>query len=211
MSHPHPATGRGPPLTARSPTTSANPQYRPSLYDQLAALPEGLTGEILNGQLYTQPRPSGAHVVTASALGYELFGPFQKGSSGPGGWWIIDEPELHFILDTEVNVPDLAGWRRERLPRIPLDHRFTVVPEWVCEVLSPSPESRDREVKMPIFAQFGVAWAWLIDPRKHTLEAYALDGGTWREIGRFAGGAWVSVLPFDAVSIRLDDLWVPTA
>lgn len=85
---------------------------RPSLYEQLEALPEGLTGEILNGQLYTQPRPSGAHVVTASALGYELFGPFQRGRGGPGGWWIIDEPELHFIHDTEVDVPDLAGWRR---------------------------------------------------------------------------------------------------
>ncbi|HSO84595.1 Uma2 family endonuclease [Thiocapsa sp.] len=188
----------------------AHEKTRPSLYEQLEALPEGLTGEILNGQLYTQPRPSGAHVVTASALGYELFGPFQRGRGGPGGWWIIDEPELHFIHDTEVDVPDLAGWRRSRLPRIPQDHRFTVVPDWVCEILSPSTESKNREVKMPIYAHFGVAYAWLIDPRARTHEAYALERGDWREIGRFAGGAEVSVAPFNAMTIALSDLWAPT-
>ena len=190
---------------------SARAQPQPTLYEQLEALPEGLTGEILNGQLYTQPRPSGPHGFTASSLGYDLIGPFQRGRGGPGGWWIIDEPELHFIRNTEVDVPDLAGWRRARLPRIPKDHRYKVVPDWVCEVLSPSTESKDREIKMPIYAHFGVAYAWLIDPRAHTLEAYALEGGTWREIGRFAGGSQVSVAPFEAVTISLDDLWAPTA
>ncbi len=189
---------------------SAIPQPKPTLYEQLEALPEGLTGEILDGQIYTQPRPSLPHAIASSALGGELVGPFQKGRGGPGGWWIIDEPEVHFIRDAEVDVPDLAGWRRERMPVLPRDHRITVVPDWVCEVLSPSTESKDREVKMPIYANFGVAYAWLIDPRAHTLEAYALQRGAWREIGRFAGGARVSVAPFEAVSIGLDDLWAPT-
>jgi Uma2 family endonuclease len=121
------------------------------------------------------------------------------------------EPELHFIRDTEVDVPDLAGWRRERLPTLPkAQHRALVVPDWVCEILSPSTESKDREVKMPIYARFGVAYAWLLDPRARTLEAYSLDGDAWREIGRFAGGARVSVAPFEAVTISLDDLWAPT-
>jgi len=189
---------------------SARPQPRPTLYEQLEALPEGLTGEILNGQLYAQPRPSGPHGFTASSLGYYLIGPFQRGRGGPGGWWIIDEPELHFIHNAEVDVPDLAGWRCSRLPLIPTDHRFTVVPDWVCFDDTASTESKDREVKMPIYAQFGVAYAWLIDPGAHTLEAYALDGGVWREIGRFAGGARVSVPPFEAATISLDDLWAPT-
>ena len=188
----------------------ARPQPQPTLYEQLEALPEGLTGEILNGQLYTQPRPSGPHGLAGSVLGMRLGPPFQFGENGPGGWWIIDEPELHFISSTEVDVPDLAGWRRTRLPRIPKDHRYEVVPDWVCEVLSPATESKDREVKMPIYARFGVAYAWLIDPRAHTLEAYALEGSAWREIGRFAGGARVSVAPFEAVTISLDDLWAPT-
>ena len=188
----------------------ASTKQRPSLYEQLEALPEGLTGEILDGQLYTQPRPSGPHVLASSSLGYELLGPFQKGSGGPGGWWIIDEPELHFIHDKEVNVPDIAGWRRTRLPHVPEDHRFTVVPDWVCEILSPSTESKDRKVKMPIYARFGVPHAWLVDPLAHTLEAYALEAGAWVEIGRFAGAAAVAVAPFAAVTINLEDLWAPT-
>ena len=183
---------------------------RPSLYEQLEALPEGLTGEILDGQLYAQPRPSGPHGLASSSLGYELLGPFQRGRGGPGGWWIIDEPELHFVQDAEVDVPDLAGWRRERMPLLPEGHRYTVVPDWVCEVLSPSSESRDRKVKMPIYARFGVAYTWLVDPLARTLEAYALDTGSWREIGRFAGSERVSVAPFDAVTINLAGLWAPT-
>ena len=129
---------------------------RPTLYEQLEALPDGLTGEILDGQLYKQPRPSDPHGLASSSLGDEFVGPFQKGRGGPGGWWIIDEPELHFIHDTEVDVPDLAGWRRERMPSPPEGHRFEVVPDWVCEVLSKSMESKDREIKMPIYARFGV-------------------------------------------------------
>ena len=183
---------------------------RPTLYEQLEALPEGLTGEILNGQLYASPRPSGPHGFAASSLGYDLIGPFQRGRGGPGGWWIIDEPELHFIRNAEVDVPDLAGWRRERMPFIPQDHRYPVVPDWVCEVISKSTAGTDREIKMPIYAEFGVAYAWLIDPRARTLEAYALKAGVWSEIGRFAGSDPVSVAPFDAVTLHLDDWWGPT-
>ncbi|WP_295393470.1 Uma2 family endonuclease [uncultured Thiodictyon sp.] len=178
-------------------------QTRPTLYEQLAALPVNLTGENLDGRLYTQPRPAWPHALAASSLGDELVGPFQKGQGGPGGWWIIDEPELHFIRDAEVDVPDLAGWRRERMPRPTLGHRIEVVSDWVCEILSPSAERKDRTIKMPIYARFGVDYAWLIDPLARTLEAYALAGGGWQDIGRYAGNAAVTVAPFDAISIRL--------
>jgi Uma2 family endonuclease len=182
---------------------------RPTLYEYLEALPDGVTGEILDGQLYAHPRPGAPHGLAATSLADELVSPFQKGRGGPGGWWIIAEPEVHFIHNTEVDVPDLAGWRRERMPLLPEGHRFTVVPDWVCEILSSSTASTDREVKMPVYARFGVAYAWLLDPRARTLEAYALDAGSWREIGRFAGSERVSVAPFEAVMIDLDDLWVP--
>ena len=188
-----------------------HPRTRPSLYEQLEALPEDLTGEIIDGQLYAHPRPSLPPRHAASSLVGELVGPFQKGRGGPGGWWIIAEPELHLVLDTEVHVPDLAGWRRERMPFLPEGHRATVVPDWVCEILSKSTASFDREVKMPIYAKFGVAYAWLLDPEAHTLEAYALEDGTWREIGGFASNEGVSIAPFDAVTIELSDLWAPTA
>ncbi len=88
---------------------------RPTLYESLEALPEGVTREILDGQLYAHPRPTAAHGLAATSLADELVSPFQKGRGGPGGWWIIAEPELHLIHDTEVDVPDLAGWRRQRM------------------------------------------------------------------------------------------------
>ena len=109
-----------------------------TLYDQLLALPENIVGEIVNGQLYTQSWPSGRHTLAHSELMVELGGPFDWGRGGPGGWWILTEPELHFIRDTEVVVPDLVGWHRERMPNLPDDHRFDIVPDWVCEILSPS-------------------------------------------------------------------------
>jgi Uma2 family endonuclease len=119
-------------------------------YDQLLNLPEHLVGEIIGGQLHTQPRPAGPHALASSSIGGELYSPFQKGRGGPGGWWIIDEPEIHFVRDVEVLVPELAGWRRERMPSLPLDHRFEVVPDWVCEVLSPSTHKKDRILKMKV-------------------------------------------------------------
>jgi hypothetical protein len=178
------------------------------LYDQPLDLPETLTGEILDGRLHTRPWPAGPHAVTGSSLGAELPGPFQKGRGGPGGWWIVDESEVHPIRDREVPVPDLAGWRRERMPNIPQGHRFEVLPDWVCELLSPSTASEDREVKMPIYARCGVHCAWPIDPLVHTLEAYRLRGQAWIEAARFTGGGSVCVEPFAAIGFDPADLWI---
>jgi len=178
-----------------------------SLYDQLMALPEGLTGEILNGQVHAQPRPSAPHMGVESALQIELGGPFDRGRGGPGGWRILVEPEIHFLRDREVCVPDLAGWRKARLPRLPADQRFEVVPDWVCEILSPSTESKDRQIKIPIYARYGVGFAWLVDPLKQALDAFALEQGEWRELGAWRGDDTVAVQPFDAVRIALADLW----
>ncbi len=183
------------------------PAKKLTLYEELMSLPERLTGEILNGQLHAQPRPSGSHGLAESALEYELFGPFHKGRGGPGGWWILVEPEVHFIRDTEVAVPDIAGWKRERMPDIPDDHRFEVVPDWVCEILSPSTASKDREIKMPLYAHYGVSYVWLIDPIKKTLEAYELIDEQWAETGQFKDKASISVKPFEAISFNLNDLW----
>jgi Uma2 family endonuclease len=178
-----------------------------SLYDQLMALPEGLTGEILNGQLHAQPRPSGAHMGVESALQIELGGPFDRGRGGPGGWRILVEPEIHFVRDREICVPDLAGWRREHLPHLPRDQRFEVVPDWVCEILSPSTESKDRKIKMPIYAHYGVRFAWLIDPLKQTIEAFTLSGDAWRFLGVWKEAESAALPPFEAVPLDLADLW----
>jgi Uma2 family endonuclease len=185
--------------------------YADDLYAELEALPENLTGEIINGQLYTQPRPVSRHALAESSLGGELYGPYHRGRGGPGGWWILVEPEIHFVRDAEVLVPDLAGWRRERMPRLPHDHRFEVVPDWVCEILSPSTARKDRMTKMPVYARYGLAYLWLVDPLAHTLEAFALREGRWTVIGQFQEQEIVSVEPFQEIALELGALWMETA
>ncbi len=180
---------------------------KPSLYEQLMALPEGLTGEIINGQLRTQPRPAWPHILAGSRLGADIEGAYGRGRGGPGGWWIIDEPEVHFVLDTEVTVPDIAGWRQERMPSPPEGHKIQVVPDWICEIFSPSTKSTDREEKMPLYANYGVRFAWFVDPKTRTLEAYELKDAKWTVINVFRDDDMVSVAPFDAIVIRLSDLW----
>ena len=180
------------------------------LYTQLEALPENLTGEIINGRLYAQPRPAGPHAEAGSGLGMDIGSAYHRGRGGPGGWWILDEPEVHFIRDTEVLVPDLAGWRRERMPRLPRDHRFEIVPDWVCEILSPSTARKDRVTKMPVYARYSVSYLWLVDPLAHTLEAFALRDGRWTVIGLFQEQDAVSVEPFQEIALELGALWVET-
>ncbi|MGY6216632.1 Uma2 family endonuclease [Methylolobus aquaticus] len=178
-----------------------------SLYDQLIALPEALVGEIIGGELYTQPRPAGPHASASSVLGMDIGSAFHRGRGGPGGWWIIDEPEIHFVRDTEVLVPDIAGWRRERMPKIPQDQRFEVVPDWVCEVLSPTTQKKDRVIKMAVYAQHGVPHLWLVDPLARILETYLLEGGRWTVAGLYKDDDAVSAAPFDQITLALNDLW----
>lgn len=195
------------PLSSPVITMSSRRAEKMSLYEHLLALPDGLTGEIVNGQLRTQPRPSGPHALASSRLGADLETPFGRGRGGPGGWWIIDEPEIHFVLDIEVMVPDIAGWRRERMPSLPQGHKFEVAPDWLCEIFSPSSKSTDREEKIPLYAHYGVAYAWLLDPTAHALEVYRSVDGEWAPVGFFRDDDKVSAPPFEAVTVHLAELW----
>jgi len=179
--------------------------HKLATYQDLFDLPENLVGEIIHGQLIAHPRPTPKHAVASSAIGDELVGPFHKGRGGPGGWWILDEPELH--LGPHILVPDLAGWRRERLPTMPDTAFFTLPPDWLCEVLSPGTARTDRADKMPIYAQQGVAFLWLIDPVLHTLEVFLLRNERWLLEGVYQENEQVSAVPFDAISFPLGDIW----
>lgn len=177
-----------------------------SLWRQLCALPSNQVGEIVAGELHASPRPAAAHSRAASRLGGELDGPFDRGAGGPGGWIILDEPELH--LGSDVLVPDLAGWRRERLPFLNEDAAaFDLAPDWVCEVLSPSTSSLDRVRKMPVYAREGVGWAWLLDPIQRTLEIFELRSDRWQAVRSWEGDARVRAVPFDAIELDLSSLW----
>lgn len=181
------------------------PQQRPARYEDLLALPDNLVGEIIDGELHSHPRPAPRHAAASSAMGIELGGPYHRGRGGPGGWWILDEPELH--LGPDVLVPDIAGWRRERLPALPEAAWFELPPDWVCEILSPATARDDRMLKMPRYAANGVAYCWLVDPVARTLEAFKLSDGQWLLQGAFVDEAEISVEPFDAIAFPLSALW----
>ena len=181
------------------------PFDRPATYEDLVALPDTLVAEIVNGELHASPRPAPRHVRAGSLLGVRLGGPYDDGIGGPGGWWILDEPELH--LGRDVLVPDLAGWRRSRMPRLPEAAYFPLAPDWICEILSPSTAMLDRSKKLGLYAREQVAHAWLIDPLARTLEVLRLQNGHWSILGAHAGAEVVRADPFSEIELTLQSLW----
>jgi Uma2 family endonuclease len=184
---------------------TVKPLKKGATYDDLVRVPEHFVAEMFDGELYASPRPAMPHARAASVLGVELGGPFDRGRNGPGGWLIVDEPELHFAND--VLVPDLAGWRRERLPSTPNEPYLTLAPDWICEVLSPSTEYIDRSKKLRIYAREGIRHAWLVDPLRQTLEVLALELERLEPIEEHHGDSRVRARPFDAVELELRVLW----
>jgi Uma2 family endonuclease len=182
-------------------------------YADLEAVPPHLVAEILDGGLFTHPRPVPRHALISPALLDELVGPFQKGRGGPGGWVFMNEPELHF--DEQVLVPDLAAWRRERLPELPETAWIETAPDWVCEILSPSTEKADRCQKRRIYGESGIAHLWLVDPRTRMLETFELVGTRWQVGPTFSDAAEVCAPPFTNHRFSLGVLWpfdlIPTA
>jgi Uma2 family endonuclease len=180
---------------------------RPATYQEILALPEHLVGEIIDGELIVSPRPASKHAFASTVLTMDLGAPYMRGRGGPGGWWILDEPELHFGRD--VLVPDLAGWRRTRMESVPDVPFFTLAPDWICEVLSPSTANIDRARKLRIYAREEVGHAWLIDPAVRTLEVLRRHEKSWLLVTTFSDRERVRAEPFDAVELDLGALWPP--
>lgn len=188
---------------------TADGAHIPATYADLEKVPPHLVAEILGGHLVTHPRPAPRHARASSRLGALLGSAFDFGDGGPGGWVILDEPELH--LGAEVAVPDLAGWRIERMPELPDTTFFALAPDWVCEVVSPSTERYDRGPKRDIYARHGIRHLWLLDPVAQLLETFELRDGSWVVLATHTamteGSQMVAVPPFDAVPINLQRLW----
>jgi Uma2 family endonuclease len=183
---------------------SSKPLKKGATYDDLRKVPDHYVAEMFDGELYASPRPAIAHAHATSVLGAKLGGVFHR--DGAGGWFILDEPELHFGND--VLVPDIAGWRRERLPTLPADPYLTLAPDWVCEVLSPATETLDRGKKLRRYAREGVAHVWLIEPLRQSLEVLSLSSEAWVRLALHEGHAKVRVQPFDAIVLELGSLWI---
>jgi Uma2 family endonuclease len=181
---------------------------RRATYEDLMEVPDTKVAEIIDDELIVSPRPASPHAFAASVLGGVINGAFHRDPddpAGPGGWWILLEPELHFADD--VLVPDWAGWRRESMPTFPNAPFFTLAPDWVCEVVSPSTGRVDRTRKMGIYAREGVAHLWFVDPLARTLEIYRLDGGRWSILRTHAGSDPVRAEPFESCEIHPARWW----
>ncbi len=181
-------------------------------YDDLLALPEGVPGEIVAGELHLSPSPRPRHSRTQRALGSFIGRPFDDddGHGGPGGWWILTEVDVR-LSPHDIVRPDLAGWRRERLGADPWDTLpIEVVPDWSCEVLSPGNAAHDRVTKRRLYARHRVPYYWLVDPQTRTLEALRLEGELWVETGSWGEGDLARVEPFGAIELDVGRLFVPT-
>ncbi len=186
------------PLAQRAPSRLAT-------WDDLLDVPEGHIGEIVDGELRVLPRPALSHTRSTSNLGVAVGAPFGFGIGGPGGWILLDEPRLALLGD--IRVPDLAGWRRERWADVPDEGPIPLVPDWVCEVLSPSTAAEDRGPKRALYARAGIGHYWIIDPKARTLEVYRLGGDLWVHVATFVGAEKVRAEPFDAVEVDLALVW----
>jgi Uma2 family endonuclease len=184
----------------------SEPAKKRATYDDLYSIPENMTGEIIDGELIVHPRPSRKHTFTASALDKKIGTPYQFGEGGPGGWIIIVEPEIQ--LGEHTMVPDLAGWKRERFPIEEDTNWISVAPDWICEILSPSTYRLDKMKKMPIYADHGVGYFWLMDPLYRVLDTYRLESGKWVASGSFYEDDKVRAEPFQEIEFSLEDMWL---
>ena len=184
-----------------------DPPNSPEVEAAYAAAPDRMKAEILEGVFYMMNRPRTEHTGVASRLGMVLGSPFDLGVGGPGGWVILDEPELHLGRRPDKLGPDLAGWRRERMPKLPRTAEITVAPDWVCEVLSESTEDRDRVTRKRIYRREGVGHYWLIDPIERVMEVFRLEAGRWKLLAEHQGDGKARVEPFEAIELDLSLLW----
>jgi Uma2 family endonuclease len=186
------------------------PPEHPATMADLEALPENVKGEIIDGVLYALPRPRARHANVESILGADLLNPFQRGRGGPGGWWILPEPGITLPGSPEFS-PDLAGWRRDRLQVLPEDRSIDVVPDWICEILSPSTRGFDQRIKRPFYARIGVGYLWYVDLEARSLTVSQLQphegSGRWVELGVYGEDDVIRAAPFDAIEIALGEWW----
>ncbi|MBI4953061.1 MAG: Uma2 family endonuclease [Myxococcales bacterium] len=175
---------------------------------RLDALPEGQKGEIIDGELFVQPRPRFRHARTTGFVAHHIGGAFDFDEGGPGGWWIVPEPGIELPGAPEVS-PDVAGWRRERMPEPPPEGEpLRLAPDWVCEVLSPSNRRWDLNKKFPFHARVGVAWLWVVDPPVETICVRTLVAGSWKVVREVVGGEPCALEPFEAIELPLGRLWL---
>lgn len=186
----------------------SEPLRKPAGWAEVLTAPEGLKVEVLAGELAMSPRPAPSHGLAQAALSGLLMPPFYFGRGGPGGWWLVIEPDLE-LTPHDIVSPDLVGFRRERVPQFPAERPIRVVPDWVCEVLSPSTMRWDRIGKADLYLRSGVGYLWFVDGEQRILEAFSARQGAWTRLGAWTDGDHPRVAPFEEIELDIESLLPP--
>lgn len=179
-------------------------------WQQFLAVPDDQAAELIDGEVFAHAKPSAPHQEVAGAIDNWTKGMFQYTTrGGPGGWIILREVELQILQYRRHFAPDVCGWTRDRLPKVPRTPRIDLRPDWVCEVVSPRDATRQKalKLKIPIYAESGVGHMWLVHPTDETLQAYKLSQGVWTLIGTYAPEDAARIPPFEALEFRLSEVW----
>ena len=179
---------------------------RPATYEDLLKVPDHLVAEIVDGELFASPRPGSPHAYATGALHAELYRRLQRGDGCSPDWWFLIEPELH--LGAEILVPDIAGWRKVNMPRVPNVVWFDIAPDWVCEVVSVKTARLDRIRKLPAYARQGVPHAWIVDPVAQSVEVYRRQDEHMLQFSTHEGPELIRAEPFTPCELDLNDLWL---
>jgi Uma2 family endonuclease len=182
---------------------------RRATWDDLVRAPDdGRTYEILDGELEAMPRPLPRHNRAQALLVGDIGGPYDRGRGGPGGWWILIEPDV--LLEPHGSfVPDVVGWRRARMPTLQESRPITTVPDWICEITSPKDRGRDRVRKANLYLRAGLPHYWILDPEQRTLEAFAAREKAWLRLGGWTDGDAPRIPPFEEIEIDVAGLLPP--
>jgi len=185
-----------------------NPALKMATWEDLLAYPEGTHAEAIRGVIHVEPNPLPRHADFVGRLRTRVGSVLDPDDDDPAGWWILAEVDVR-LGPHDIVEPDIAGWRRARLPD-PFDTRpIDVVPDWVCEVLSPSTAARDRGQKMALYARVGVPHAWLVAPVDRTIEVYANEGGRFVLLGAWGEGDTAALPPFETLVLDIARLFPP--
>jgi Uma2 family endonuclease len=200
---------------------TAAPKKKLATYEDLLALPDGVKAELIDGEIIIHsssdprvaalPAPLPEHSRVQGGLRRFLGGPFDDddGFGGVGGWWILAEVEIR--LGGQIVRPDVAGWRRERLASPWGLRPIEIIPDWICEVVSPSNASHDRVTKKHLYAKHGIAHYWIADTEEVTLETFTLHDAVWTASGAFTRGGVARIEPFEAIELDVGRLFPPPA
>ena len=187
--------------------TTAERQRPTTTVDEWLREPAEKRYELIDGDLIEKAAPDFSHGSAQAGLIAHLHPWFHQRDGGdrPGGWWIASEVDV--VLDDNGFRPDIAGWRRERVPEMPKTRPVRVRPDWICEIVSESNATTDTIKKLRRYHQAGVPHYWLLDPATRTLAVYRHAAEGYQSVLVAEAGETARAEPFEAIELRIAALF----